>query len=536
MSRLSKIFDIGLMTIGFLAGVAGAYGTVMFAARWFRGAALSRVDEHAWAVCTAAGAVGGGLALRAGLRLRRASGARSSHDGSIRLQRPGPQRRRSVHAARWATLVWLFVGAEVCFIFVRGGPATQIGHALIGAATAYFGVHAVVLLHELGHLTLAALLGLDLQKLQVGTGPVLLKGQFGGLQAEWRAWLGGGLVLTADERERGWRWRHWFYVAAGPAFTLGGCLALAWWIEGRHRGADWFRLRNNVADVMAMYLLGYSALLWLQCMVPTRARVGTVRAHSDGWQLLHTPRYDPQRIRDLIIVTCMRRVEMLWESGRRELAWTRLRTLLERYPTQALLSPAEGHFLSEQGDHAAAALRYERSLQTDGLSAPARVQLTEQRFSALVRADDPAAARRCCAEALRDVAPDHRAALLDALATGVLAHGFPAFLPEADAWSQEALALKPERITGKGTRGAVLVELGRYDEGAALLREVWAASASEVDAAISAFYLGVAARRQGDRREARRWLRRSKGFAPFVGKWLLERIAREETPASGVRL
>ena len=107
------------------------------------------------------------------------------------------------------------------------------------------------------------------------------------------------------------------------------------------------------------------------------------------------------------------------------------------------------------------------------------------------------------------------------------------FLPEADAWSQEMLALEPDTVTFQGTRGSVLVELGRFNEGEALLREVWATSASETDAAISAFYLGVAAKHHGHRRGVRRWARRSRGFAPYVGKWLTDRIDQELlTPAA----
>ena len=152
-----------------------------------------------------------------------------------------------------------------------------------------------------------------------------------------------------------------------------------------------------------------------------------------------------------------------------------------------------------------------------------------QRFSALALADEPVVARECCEDASREVSTDHRAAPLDALATEVLKHRVKFFLPEADAWSQEAFALEPEKITLKGTRGFILVKLGRFDEGEALLREVWTTSDGEVDAGITAFYLGFAARRQGCGRQARRWFRRARSFAPFVGKWLSERIAGELT-------
>ncbi|MBE7159182.1 MAG: tetratricopeptide repeat protein [Rhodospirillales bacterium] len=290
----------------------------------------------------------------------------------------------------------------------------------------------------------------------------------------------------------------------------------------------WLSRSNDLTDVVAMCLCGFSALFWLLTMIPSsKARIGTVRTHNDGYKLLHAPRYRPETVRGVIIVTCIHRVEMLWEDGRRKLAWMCIRKLLARYPSEAVLSVTEGHFLAEQGDYAQAAASYERWLDAGIVSEPARQQVVAQRFSALARANKPGEARRCAEEALRAVSPEYRGGQLDALATEVIKCELRAFLPEADAWSQEALAQATEAITLKGTRGSVLVELGRSAEGEALLRQVWDISGSEVDAAISAFYLGVVANRSGCHRDAARWLRRSKGFAPSVGKWLLDRIAKE---------
>ena len=527
---LRKLSGVLLVAVGLLVGVVGICWTLVFAWLWFKGEHLGIGEHRGWLACAGAD-VAGCLVLWAGVALRRSTGAGPTRDGSFRLRQTGPQRRRSVHSGLRHTLIWLFIAAEICFIFVPGDALTRLGHALQGTLAIYLGLHAIILLHELGHLSLAALFGMDLQKLQVGTGPLFLKGRLGGLVLEWRMWLGGGFVMTADHREPGWRWRHWCYVAGGPAATAGGCLALVWWIEQGHQGMPWFSRSNAVTDVVAMCLCAFSAMFWLLAIIPSsKARVGAVRAHTDGYQLLHTPRYSLETVRGVIAVTSIRRIEMLWEDGRRELAWTRIRELLARYPTQALLSVTEGHFLAEQGDYTGAADSYERWLKTDFVPEPARRQVTAQRFGALARANEPEAARRCGEEALRTVAPEHRAAQLDALATETLKYELRAFLPEADAWSQEALVLEPESVTLKGTRGAILVELGRLVEGETLLREVWSASGSEVDAAISAFYLGVAAKRNGHHRQASRWWRRSKSFAPLVGKWLLERIAKEADP------
>ncbi len=520
------LIGVVLTAVGFLTGLFGMIWTIMFASLWFKGETLSMGDHTGWLAC-AGTSIGGGLALWGGTRLLRAGGARRQHAGSFRLRTTGPQRRRSVNAAARDTFIWLFLGIECCFIFSHGNATTRIHRTLEAILPLYLGLHALILWHELGHLSCAAFLGCDLQKLQVGTGPIFFQGRFRGLLIEWRAWLGGGLVLAADDQERGWRGRHWLYVAGGPVATaLGGAL-LAWWIMRHRLGPSWLGQTHGVPDIVVSYLLGYSVLFWVFCMIPRKTRVGLVRAHTDGYQLLHTLRFSPEKVRSVIITTTMRRVEMLWEEGRREAAWERLRLILTRYPAEILLLAAEGHYLAEQGDFAGAAASYQQRLQTEGLPEPVRNYLTARCFNALARANEPESARQCCAHALREVTSAQRVALLDALSTEVLSHELHGFLPEADGWSQEALALEPQTITLKGTRGAVLVELGRYEEGEAMLREVWAASASETDAAISAYYLGVMAKHRGSKRQVSLWFGRSRGFAAVVGKWLTQRIDRE---------
>jgi len=75
-----------------------------------------------------------------------------------------------------------------------------------------------------------------------------------------------------------------------------------------------------------------------------------------------------------------------------------------------------------------------------------------------------------------DLAPEEKMLVLDALATDGLVSRDPAVLPHLDDWSRQALALGPELPTPLGGRGAVLVEVGRYEEGKALLAPLAAAS------------------------------------------------------------
>ena len=523
---LRKILGIFCFAVGFFTGALGLIGAAVYAWRWLRGEPLHHHDRDTWRLCVAAAGFGSAL-VWAGIVLLRVRQPGPAGSRSLGLVTTGRQRRYSPRQGVRNTLVWLVLGAEILLFKLPGDPATKLWQTLFGVGALYLGLQATFLLHELGHLGVAALFGFDLQKLQVGTGPRLAGIRLGALHVEWHAWLGGGFVLTADHRERGWRWRHWLYVAGGPAATLAGCAALAGWLRHRHPDALSWEALDGMAEPVAAALLGYGLLFLLGNLIPKWARVGTVRARTDGYKLLHALRYSTETVRLLVITTWLRGVEFLWDDGRRALAWESLRELLARHAAEPALAAAEGYYLAAGDDHAGAAVSYGRWLQSGLLDEPVRVVLVARQVSALSHAHDPEAARRCAADALREVSPGHRVRLLDALATEVLGNKQHALLPEADAWSQEALALEPDTITLKGTRGAVLVELGRPDEGEALLREVWSRSASEVDAAISAFYLGVAAKRRQDVRESRRWFRRAQDFAVFTGKWLSTRINEE---------
>jgi len=57
----------------------------------------------------------------------------------------------------------------------------------------------------------------------------------------------------------------------------------------------------------------------------------------------------------------------------------------------------------------------------------------------------------------------------NSLAWADLMQGDAALLPEADRWSAKAIELLPDEPAVQGTRGTVLLGLGRLDEGIALL-------------------------------------------------------------------
>lgn len=115
-----------------------------------------------------------------------------------------------------------------------------------------------------------------------------------------------------------------------------------------------------------------------------------------------------------------------------------------------------------------------------------------------------------------------RVTLLDTFATCVLMYGAVEFLPEADRYSEELHSLKPDEWTVKGTRGSVLIETGRLEEGMSMLRELMENDPSAFDRAISASFLGLAELKRNNADQAAEWLRKSRDLDPNCGS--LKRI------------
>jgi hypothetical protein len=93
--------------------------------------------------------------------------------------------------------------------------------------------------------------------------------------------------------------------------------------------------------------------------------------------------------------------------------------------------------------------------------------------------------------------------VLDALVSDGLISGDPAVHPRLDEWSLQALALGPELPTLLGSREAVFVELGRYEEGKALLAPLVAANqVRPVDSFMSQAFLARAERALGNKAAA----------------------------------
>jgi hypothetical protein len=121
------------------------------------------------------------------------------------------------------------------------------------------------------------------------------------------------------------------------------------------------------------------------------------------------------------------------------------------------------------------------------------------------RGDALAAAER---ELVRgSLTPEEEMWVLDYMISVGLVSGDLQFRSRLDRWSERARELGPDVATLKGSRGAVLVELGQFEAGRALLQELAAANNGRaIDVAMTTIFLALAEQGLGNSPAARRLL------------------------------
>ena len=179
--------------------------------------------------------------------------------------------------------------------------------------------------------------------------------------------------------------------------------------------------------------------------------------------------------------------------------------------------------LGAQGQHDDAAAQLASILELGDLGLSIRVTILSEQIKAMLRAGQRQTAWILSGAYLDEpgLLPE-KLFLLDTLAALPVQEPLPHLLPDAELWSSQALSMQPENLSLKVTRGAVLSELGRFDEAAPLLTEVQLRSEIEADKGVAACYLALRAGQLGDRRTAIRLARQARLLHP--SRWLLQRL------------
>jgi hypothetical protein len=329
--------------------------------------------------------------------------------------------------------VWLF-GIGVLLI-ASGLEGLPLAAGYIGLLSGGVGLSGIVtiIVHELGHVGIARLLGMKVVRVVIGSGPILVARQWHDIRLELRRFmLAGGMTTAYHQIESPGKWRQLVLLLGGAGanlLLLLLCTSLLAVLIG------WFRLSNPFLIVPVFCLLVSQILVIIGNLFPLslrRDRPGRVR---DG----------PQ------IINLLRTKDFRRRAQEAHLVW-------------------QGMALLQSGRSAEAQAHFEQAHRLLPANGPI--------FSLLVhsasKAAGPQAAVRYYLEHCGEFGSENEGANAWAYANvawNALLTQDLAMLPLADTLSQRSIAGLAAAPEVQGTRGAVLVAMGEFERGLALLRE-----------------------------------------------------------------
>lgn len=333
-----------------------------------------------------------------------------------------------------------------------------------------------VFVHELGHAGFGRLVGLRIRKISIGGGPALLRLRFGETRLEFSAFPSSGRVtpyLILPYR----RLPLVIFIAGGAIANLAmaGCLAGLQRAVDRH--SDW---------TGALELLTFMQVAVLLFAIWPRVSSPEDGGRSDSILIVDTLRTSSQGVAEYEAMH-LRRLRAYWDGAGEAPGFT---------PAYCRIAALVEQPLSDDPE---------------------------------IRADQ---LDECDRELARAHRPCERLLMLDGLVTRLLLAGGRTEFGRLDRWSAEGLLLRPDLPAVRGSRGGVLVAMGRTTEGYALLAGARCADPFNrllVDAfrALAEFRLGNSAVADDALARARAAAEEAQLNPMSEAARLIERIARE---------
>jgi tetratricopeptide (TPR) repeat protein len=416
--------------------------------------------------------------------------------------------------------------AVVGLVLLLSGHATPTGAGWVLANLGLFlGLLALLIwAHEAGHALAAWLLGLRIYRVCIGRGPPLFAWRVRRTLVEVKAVPVAGAVYVGFPDGRCFRLKHFLLFLAGPLANA-VLLALAlMWLPPREVIRQASVLPSTLLP--GLCFVAGNVFLLLVSLVPCTVTLEGVKMPTDGLALLLTPFLSRKAIEDKLALFFYQEGVELAGGRRYAEAARRYEDGLARYPDSWMNRSGLGNVLIPLGEEGRARHHLLTLLSRPDLPPGVRLIVLENLATAnlalIVRGQESAPAATAADPQTDDgSSPGERADDL---------------LREADQLSLEALDRArslslPNLASYRGTRGCVLIEMGKVEEGLVLLREAFEELQHPWEKAFCAGFLAWAAARRGDWEKSRRYLDLARRSHPgCVG---LERVTRELANGQG---
>ena len=320
-----------------------------------------------------------------------------------------------------------------------------------------------VLFHELGHFLVARLLKLNPTHIKIGSGSSLPAFTIGSTTIEIQVVPLGGMVQCNTLLHMISTFQRVLLYSAGPIANL-IMLVLMIWLHEHYKEYNYPAIYQNISGV----LIWLEAIFILFNLWPAKS----IPPYTDGRQIYLSLRYPGKKYQTKVLAPLL------------------------------LTNHA-------QGDQTLDATREAFSGELDIFDA------LEKRQKAIDGKDFDKAANICeAALKTADLRAIERAYLVDLYASLVINHGQMKFRDRAEVLVDEVRKELPSNKTLMGTKGALLVEKGRYESASVFLSPLLAEGNTLIDQQISAAYLAKAAFELGEEDVARAHLESISGKPP----------------------
>jgi hypothetical protein len=374
-------------------------------------------------------------------------------------------------------LLGVFVVADVENVRKGGSSSWMLFIAACGIVTCFH--YLSILLHEMGHAVAAWALGMRIFGVQVGVGKIAFFKKWRGTTWDLRWVPAYGSASVGYTTRRWFRIKGILMVAAGPVVSLAIILAVAYVFLGNSGISKGFPLfPHREVEVLGTIVLWTQASMLVGSVWPRRLRLYRPGQPNDGLLIFRTLFLTENEIAESLAGTYAKEGELEFNAGKVDEAFDQFSLGLRQFPTCWILHYTCGACYLAQQKYSAAVDCFVKALESPQLSSSTQTRI------------------------------------LDSLACIPLFSGKDEFLQQADGWSLRALEVEPWSLTLKGTRGGVLVELGRIEEGRPLLEDCFKNSTSANDKSISACYFALAASKQGDTQGASNMLELARNVDP----------------------
>jgi hypothetical protein len=389
---------------------------------------------------------------------------------------------RRQHASVGRRQIAILAGGLMGYVLLRLDPSSVPGWFLTRFFMFNLFLFLAIIPHELGHAIAGHLVGWRVFSVAIGIGKQFFKFRLFGIIFALN-WLPiGGATVLAPTRIEWFRTKHIITLISGPAVNaaMAATILWLWWGPVHERGL------SALPHLARFYFFANLGLIALNLWPQESKAFGT----SDGKQLLKTFSKTGKDAERFLAA------RFVWEAAIRRDEYKDSEGALNWCNDGLVLFPRNFSLLNMSGSLCLDTRDYGRAREIFLQLLPDQTKPGRKRYSIL-----------------------NNIAYSDALIDD------PSLLPEADAYSKEAYGSLPWVPAIAGTRGTVLVEMGRYEEGIKLLKESTEKHETARGKALNTSHLAIAYARMGDHDQADRYIKTARQLDPRC--FLLERAEAE---------